>query len=160
MPYLPGDMLQDKEKYFGGVAEPWWINSKGIGIWVPEGIPLHYSWNEDQSMQMCLKAAHDEPYPRSKQNSVQLRYKLCVKENAKEIQLYGAENLLGLPTGIPDTRMLSKPIWSTWAQYKTNVSKCREFILLSSATLNCRSMKASCWGSQMTSELMDSKTLS
>ena len=28
VPYLPGDMLQDKDKYFGGVAEPYWLSSK------------------------------------------------------------------------------------------------------------------------------------
>lgn len=45
VPYLPGDMLQDKDKYFGGVAEPYWLSSKGVAIWVPEGVSLFYSWN-------------------------------------------------------------------------------------------------------------------
>ena len=31
VPYLPGDMLQDKDKYFGGVAEPYFLTSKGVG---------------------------------------------------------------------------------------------------------------------------------
>ena len=37
VPYLPGDMLQDKEKYFGGVAEPYWLSSKGVAVYVPLG---------------------------------------------------------------------------------------------------------------------------
>ena len=42
VPYLPGDMLQDHDTYFGGVVEPWWFNSKGAGVWVPTGLPLFY----------------------------------------------------------------------------------------------------------------------
>ena len=40
VPYLPGDMLQDKDKYFGGVAEPYWLSSKGVAVHVPLGKSL------------------------------------------------------------------------------------------------------------------------
>ena len=65
---------------------------------------------------------YERPYVKSDPEYLNLNYKLCEKENAKEIQIYGAENLLGLPTGIPDQRMMTDPIWSTWAQYKTNIN--------------------------------------
>ena len=40
--YVPGDMLQNEAKFFGGVVEPWWVSSKGIGVYVPLDIPLFY----------------------------------------------------------------------------------------------------------------------
>ena len=39
------------------------------------------------------------------------------------MQLYGVQNLLGRPTGIPDERMMTHPIWSTWAQFKVNINE-------------------------------------
>ena len=41
-PYVTGDMLKGPFKYFGGVVEPWWVTSLGVGIHVPEGVPLFY----------------------------------------------------------------------------------------------------------------------
>ena len=29
---------------------------------------------------------------------------------------------MGKPTGIPDELMLTKPVWSSWAQYKANIN--------------------------------------
>jgi hypothetical protein len=29
---------------------------------------------------------------------------------------------LGTPTDIPDHRMITEPIWSTWAQFKQNIN--------------------------------------
>ena len=41
---MTGDMLKGPFKYFGGVVEPWWVNSLGVGIHVQEGVPLFYRW--------------------------------------------------------------------------------------------------------------------
>ena len=41
-PYVTGDMLKGPFKYFGGVVEPWWVTSLGVGVHVPEGVPLFY----------------------------------------------------------------------------------------------------------------------
>ena len=60
--YLPGDMLQDQEKFFGGVTEPVWINSLGGGLVVEEEQPLFYSWNEDNNGLLCLSSEHTQPY--------------------------------------------------------------------------------------------------
>lgn len=68
VPYLPGDMLQvsrfflinewhvkllfiqDREGYFGGVTEPYWLSSEGVALWLmgndpTQGQPLFVSWN-------------------------------------------------------------------------------------------------------------------
>ena len=60
--YLPGDMLQDGEKYFGGVTEPVWLTSHGGGVVVREEQPLFYSWNSDNDGMMCLSTEHTQPY--------------------------------------------------------------------------------------------------
>ena len=60
--YLPGDMLQDREEYFGGVAEPFWVNSFVGGLVVEEEQPLFYSWNQDNNSQLCLAVEHSPPY--------------------------------------------------------------------------------------------------
>lgn len=53
-------MIQDQQKYFGGVVEPWWVNSKGAAIFVPEGVPLFYSWNQDGDGRLCLRSQYKE----------------------------------------------------------------------------------------------------
>ena len=62
VPYLPGDMLQDSKKYFGGVTEPFWINSLGGGLVVEQEQPLFYSWNSGESGKLCLSVEHALPY--------------------------------------------------------------------------------------------------
>ena len=39
------------------------------------------------------------------------------------MHMYAVEHLLGKPNGVPDERMLVDPIWSTWAQFKTNINQ-------------------------------------
>ena len=119
---LPGDMLQNKEKYFGGVAEPYWLSSKGVAVWVPEGIPLFYSWNSaSNSKQMCFSAKHVCPY--EQQDILRLQYKICSHQNAREMHLYAVNEFLGRPEGMPDEKMIRDPIWSSWAQYKANINE-------------------------------------
>ena len=36
---------------------------------------------------------------------------------------YAAGRFWQLPTGIPDRRMMTHPVWSTWAQYKTEINE-------------------------------------
>lgn len=122
VPYLPGDMLQDSVRYFGGVAEPYWLNSKGAAIWVPEGIPLFYSWNDNSNPgQMCFSAQNELPY--IKDVNVNLSYRICSKADAKEMHMYAIDKFLGKPTGIPDEQMMTLPIWSSWAQYKADINE-------------------------------------
>ena len=58
VPYLPGDMLQDRNKYFGGVAEPYWLSSKGVAVYVPSGKrlePISKSVMIKKNSQMSVK---------------------------------------------------------------------------------------------------------
>ena len=61
---LTNTQSQNREKYFGGVAEPVWISSSGAGVTVMEEQPLFYSWNQDNDNKLCLSTEHTEPYVR------------------------------------------------------------------------------------------------
>ena len=37
--------------------------------------------------------------------------------------MFAVKHFLGKPKSIPDERMLVDPIWSTWAQFKTNINQ-------------------------------------
>jgi hypothetical protein len=46
----PFEFIQDREEYFGGVTEPYWLSSEGVGLWLmgkdsTQGQPLFFSWN-------------------------------------------------------------------------------------------------------------------
>jgi len=123
VPYLPGDMLQDAQQYFGGVAEPYWLNSRGGAVWVPQEQPLFYSWNEDGRGELCLSSLRALPYPVHQDDQLRFNYLLCAAQDPKEMQKYAALNLWKKPTGTPDELMMTQPIWSTWAQYKAEINE-------------------------------------
>ena len=100
-----------------------------------------HSWNQDNNNLLCLTAEHTEPYVRSiltkinrflkfetlkviKDDVIHLRYELWAKENAVEMfkemdgKVWSHSNL-----AIPDEKMFTHPVWSTWAQYKTHINE-------------------------------------
>ena len=123
-PFLPSDIIQDREAY-GSVLERYWLSSKGVGVYVDDSVPLHVSVNKEQ---LCFKAQYeDSPY---KSSSEQLKlpvldYKVCLGENVKAVHEFMAYNNWDRPQGIPDERMMKYPIWSTWARYKVGVDQNR-----------------------------------
>ena len=106
-----------------GVAEPYWLNSKGGAIWVEKEQPLFYSWNQNSSSKLCLASKKSLPYRMKADDTLELSYTLCAGENAKDMQTYAAANFWGRPETIPDERMITSPIWSTWAQYKAEINE-------------------------------------
>ena len=124
------------------MAEPVWISSSGAGVTVMEEQPLFYSWNQDNDNKLCLSAEHTEPYVRkplqlkcstfkwkhyqvTRDEEIHLNYELWVKDNAKDVFQYMAGKVWSLPDSlsIPDERMFTFPVWSTWAQCKTHINE-------------------------------------
>ena len=118
--YLPGDMVHS---HFGGVVEPYWLNSLGGAVYATPYQPLFYSWNHNFDNNWCLSSKIANPYFHQDSTSIGLKYSLCGEENAKLMHTYSAANLWLQPRSIPNEKMFTYPIWSTWAQLKTNVNQ-------------------------------------
>jgi len=119
VPLLPGDFFQNFEKYFGGVAEPYWLHSEGVAVWVPPNVPLFYSWQDGY---LRLSARRRPPYQPSADSNLRLTYKVCLGANLKHAHLYALRHLIGMPSASPHDEVLRAPIWSTWAEYKDGVT--------------------------------------
>lgn len=122
MAYVTGDSF---DRRFAGVMEPYWINSDGFGVRALRENPLFLGWNSSGSGQLCLNARHDFPYP-ARDEPLALRYSLCSAPDVKSMHLLAlSENFWPKPRDIVDERMLTHPVWSTWARYKMLVNQDR-----------------------------------
>jgi hypothetical protein len=119
VPLLPGDFLQNAGRFFGGVAEPYWLNSEGVAIWVPPEVPLFYAWKDGL---MNLSARRSPPYHFSRVGPLKFTYKICHAGNPKQTHMFVSKRFLGFPASWPVEEVLQRPIWSTWAQYKAGVT--------------------------------------
>jgi len=75
---------------------------------------------EARENQVCFIARDEHPFQR--RESLSLSYSLCVANDIKEVHQKTMVPFFDKPTDIPDERMLIQPFWSTWAQYKEDVS--------------------------------------
>ncbi|XP_068216744.1 myogenesis-regulating glycosidase-like isoform X3 [Palaemon carinicauda] len=127
--YVTADMLQNRELWYGGVSEAYWISSQGIALKVAEETPLFLSLpdkdGDGKADLLCLRAARELPYQPSPHLPLTLSYSLCSGDNVKEVHERTYPKFFRFPKGIPDLRMFSDPIWSTWAEYKENVDEQR-----------------------------------
>nr|CAD7404926.1 unnamed protein product [Timema cristinae] len=105
---------------YQAVAEPYWVTSRGVYIYVDDEVPLFVDVNNHEDNGVCLIARRSDPYLPNIPN-LTLSYRLCTLDNAREAQLHAVNNYLRKPMGIPDERMLTHPVWSTWAKYKKNI---------------------------------------
>ncbi|XP_069122094.1 myogenesis-regulating glycosidase-like [Argopecten irradians] len=119
-PFVSED-LYIRHKSFGNVLEPLWFNSQGLGILVSDASPLHVSVNENQSGKICFQSKASPAYPGS--NSNHLEYTVCKGKHVLDIVTSMSKMAFNRPLGIPDVRMVTKPIWSTWARYKSLINQ-------------------------------------
>ncbi|XP_063215591.1 myogenesis-regulating glycosidase-like isoform X2 [Bacillus rossius redtenbacheri] len=111
-----------KLDHYQALADPYWVNSKGVYIIVDEDVPLFVDQKNLEKNGMCLIAKNSDPYPTENQ-VLKLSYKVCTLENARKAHEHAINTYIGKPTGIPDERMLRYPVYSTWAKYKKNINE-------------------------------------
>ncbi|XP_049791319.1 myogenesis-regulating glycosidase-like [Schistocerca nitens] len=104
-----------------GIAVRYWLFSDGRFVHVPPYVPLFVEQNTNDSKDaLCFIAENTEPYPTRRQGNV-LEFNLCTYDNVKQAHEYAIENFLGKPEAIPDERMATHPVWSTWARHKKDI---------------------------------------
>lgn len=105
-----------------GVAERYWLNSKGAFVLVDDRTPLFVNQNANDKNWLCLSAENRLPY-NTRRRSISFDYYVGVGVNAKASHLEAVKRLLKKPNALPDTRMIQHPIWSTWARYKAPINE-------------------------------------
>ena len=70
----------------------------------------------------CLVAQSEFPFHR--RDELQLKYDVCVGENIRAVhEMSIRDGYIPKPAALPDETMLLRPLWSTWAQYQSNVNQ-------------------------------------
>lgn len=118
---LPNYSYITKEADNCGVAEPYWLSSEGIFYYFDKKVPLFVDQNDLEKNAACFIAQVKPPYS-NKRTKNNLIYAIGIFDDVKKAHEYAVERYLEKPTGYPDERMITHPIWSTWARYKTDVN--------------------------------------
>lgn len=106
-----------------GVAERYWLNSKGAFVYVDATAPLFLNQNGEHSVnQLCLTVQNKLPY-NVRRSNIPFLYHIGVGNDVKAAHKEAVKHFLKKPTGVPDARMVSEPIWSTWARYKADINE-------------------------------------
>ncbi|XP_034833124.1 myogenesis-regulating glycosidase-like isoform X2 [Maniola hyperantus] len=118
---LPEYSYVTKEADNCGIAEPYWLGSQGIYLFLDKKVPLFVDQNVIQQNTTCFVAEVKAPYS-TKRNRLEMSYVIGIFDNVREAHEHAVATVLGKPTGYPDEKMLKSPIWSTWARYKSAVN--------------------------------------
>lgn len=119
-----------KEADSCALAERYWLNSRGLFMYVEKEAPLFLT--QEANSTMCLITKKDAPYYTRDGTSFTFNYKIGIAADAKQAHLKAVEYFLKKPTDYPDERMTRYPIWSTWAKYRRDID---ENVVLSYADL-------------------------
>lgn len=111
-----------KEQDNGAIVERYWLNSAGEYIYVHPQVPLFVDYGLIRPNHICFGAQIAAPYS-SRRNHTELSYDIWFLPDVKQAHQHAVANYLGKPSGLPDFRMVEHPIWSTWAQYSTNITE-------------------------------------
>lgn len=126
--YWPFDHLSFKDYSYVtkqvdncGIAERYWLNSRGIFIYVDAEAPLFL--NQVPMQSLCLTVEKKLPYFTHNSDSISFNYKIGIASDAKQAHMMAIDRFLKKPTGYPDRRMVEHPIWSTWARYYRDINE-------------------------------------
>ena len=104
---------------FGSVCERYWLSSLGFALLVDPLAPLFVSMDKKH---LQFISQYRTPYRQKEFLSHQFQYKFLQHVNMRDLHLTIINRYLGKPTNIPGPRMITEPIWSTWAQFKQNIN--------------------------------------
>ncbi|XP_046966921.1 myogenesis-regulating glycosidase-like [Vanessa cardui] len=104
-----------------GIAEPYWLSSEGLFYFFDKKVPLFVDQNNAVQNGTCFIAQVKPPYS-SKRTQNYLIYTIGIFENARQAHEYAVYKILKKPSGYPNERMVTYPIWSTWARYKRDIN--------------------------------------
>lgn len=104
-----------------GIAERYWLNSRGLFIYVEKETPLFL--NQTPENVLCLYGQKLSPYYTRDGSNFTFNYKIGIASDAKQAHLKAVEYYLKKPSGYPDERMITYPIWSTWAKYRRDINE-------------------------------------
>ncbi|CAF0877580.1 unnamed protein product [Adineta ricciae] len=113
---VPNDAYKNM---FGSVCERYWLSSLGFALLVDPLAPLFVSMNKKH---LQFISQYRTPYRQKEFLSHQFQYKFLQHVNMRDLHLTIINRYLGKPTNIPSPRMITEPIWSTWAQFKQNIN--------------------------------------
>ncbi|XP_053611423.1 myogenesis-regulating glycosidase-like isoform X2 [Plodia interpunctella] len=118
---LPNYSYVTKEADNCGVAEPYWLNSDGVFYYFDKKVPLFVDQNDLEKNAACFIAQIKAPYTNKRERN-DLIYAIGIFEDVRKAHEYAVDKYLNKTSGIPDERMITHPIWSTWARYKRDVN--------------------------------------
>lgn len=126
--YWPIDRLSFKDYSYVtkqadncGVAERYWLNSRGIFIYVEPEAPLFL--NQVPMESLCLTVQKKLPYFTHDNDTISFNYKIGIASDARQAHIVAIDRFLKKPTGYPDERMVRHPIWSSWARYYRDINE-------------------------------------
>lgn len=105
-----------------GLAERYWLNSKGSFVYVDEATPLFINQNVKDSNTLCLTVQNALPY-NVRRTGILFVYYIGIGTDSKKVHGEAVKHFLKKPTGVPDVQMIQNPIWSTWARYKVDINE-------------------------------------
>lgn len=75
----------------------------------------------EEPAQVCFTSKDDHPY--TIRSPLTMKYAFCIGDNILDVHKKIQKNFFKFPTSIPEERMLLYPLWSTWAQYHSNINQ-------------------------------------
>eukprot|EP00794_Sanderia_malayensis_P009637 gene9637-10624_t len=114
-----------KDKVFGNLLEPYLLSSKGVAIFINRDTQLYMSINSPVQNELCFQSKSPPICNTDKitKSNQLLQYTVCTAKDAKQVHKVMLGKFFDKPMAIPDLRMLTEPVWSTWAIFKTNVTQ-------------------------------------
>ena len=115
---------------FGSVVDRYLISSNGVAIFIDWDVPFYISINDIDlktkkvDNQLCLFARYDNsPYPTSDVNTPpKLKYTVCTDLNILNVQRVAINSISDPPVSLPEQALFKKPVWSTWAYFKRDIT--------------------------------------